>query len=108
MNTALINIKTDPEIKRQAQELANGLGLSLSSILNAYLRQLIRTKTLHLTLREDEGEYALVYERIRTAEANVQKGDVVSFENPPDAVSYLRKKVAKNENRLRKKLPKGL
>ncbi len=107
MNTALINIKTDPEIKKQAQEMANRLGLSLSSILNAYLRQFIRTRTLHLTLREDGDEYAPLYERITSAESNFQKGDVIAFERPSDAVTYLRKKVGKNENRLRKKLRKG-
>ena len=102
MNTALINIKTDPVIKKQAQEMANSLGLSLSSIINAYLRQFIRTKTLHLTLREDEDVYSALVERINSSESNFAKGDVVEFDNPTDAVTYLRKKVGKHENRLRK------
>jgi addiction module RelB/DinJ family antitoxin len=104
MNTALINIKTDPAIKKQAQELAQKLGLSLSSIINAYLRQLIRTKTLHLTLREDDDINSALAERIKTAESHFAKGEVIAFDDPSDAVTYLRKKVGKNENRLRKKL----
>jgi hypothetical protein len=84
--------------------MANRLGLSLSSILNAYLRQFIRTKTLHLTLREDVEEDAPLYESIATAQSNFRKGDVIAFEHPSDAVTYLRKKVGKNENRLRMKI----
>ncbi|HLP15698.1 MAG TPA: type II toxin-antitoxin system RelB/DinJ family antitoxin [Bacteroidota bacterium] len=102
MKTALIHVKTDPEIKKEAQEVANLLGLSLSSILNAYLRQFIRTKTLHLSLRKDVEEYTPLYERIADAEANFQKDNVIVFDHPSDAVAYLRKKVGKNENRLRK------
>jgi addiction module RelB/DinJ family antitoxin len=44
MNTASIFIKTDPHIKEEAQKTAEELGLSLSAIINAYLRELIKTK----------------------------------------------------------------
>ncbi len=46
MQTAVINIKTEPKIKREAQRIARELGLSLSSIIKAYLRQFIRDKTV--------------------------------------------------------------
>ncbi len=46
MNTAVINIKTDPKIKRQAQEVVERLGFSLSAVVNAYLRNLVRTRTV--------------------------------------------------------------
>lgn len=46
----VINIKTEAEIKRSAKEVADRLGLSLSAVLNAYLRQFIRNREAHFTL----------------------------------------------------------
>ena len=53
MNTAVINIKTQPETKAKAQEIAKAIGVSLSSLLNAYLKQLIKTKSITLSAREE-------------------------------------------------------
>ena len=55
MNSAVINIKTQPIIKKQAQIVAKELGFSLSSLVNAYLKQLIKTKTVHFSIL-NEGE----------------------------------------------------
>ena len=45
MNT-VIHIKSDKKIKEQAQKTAQELGLSLSAVINAQLRQFVRTKSL--------------------------------------------------------------
>lgn len=42
MEKTIINIKTDKQIKRDAQRTAKELGLPLGTILNAYLKELIR------------------------------------------------------------------
>lgn len=47
MKTA-INIKTDKHVKEKAQKLAKELGLPLSVIVNAQLKQFIRDKELHI------------------------------------------------------------
>ncbi len=39
---AIITLKTDKEVKKTAQKLAEDLGLTLSAIVNASLRQFIR------------------------------------------------------------------
>ncbi len=44
MHKAIVNIKTDPILKRQASKVAAGLGLPLGTILNNYLRQFVREK----------------------------------------------------------------
>lgn len=44
-----IHVKTDRRVKAHAQEVAERLGLSLSAIVNAYLRQLIRTGEVRFT-----------------------------------------------------------
>lgn len=45
----VINVKTDWEVKKTAQQLAKELGLSLSAIVNAYLKQFIRTKEVYFS-----------------------------------------------------------
>lgn len=46
----MMNIKTDVEVKEEAKRVANDLGLSLSAVINAYLKQFIRTKTVQFSL----------------------------------------------------------
>ncbi|HEY4515278.1 MAG TPA: hypothetical protein VJJ22_03980 [Candidatus Paceibacterota bacterium] len=41
MQTAIINIKAEPKLKRQAQRVAANLGLPLGTVLNNYLRQFV-------------------------------------------------------------------
>ncbi len=53
MAKTTINIKADKEIKEKAQKVARGLGMPLSTVINAYLHQFIRTKEVHFYL---EGE----------------------------------------------------
>ena len=44
MAKTLINIKTDPEVKKNVQKLAEELGFSLSDVINASLRNFLRTR----------------------------------------------------------------
>ena len=44
MNTTVINIKTDKNLKKDAQMLAKNFGLPLSAIVNTYLREFVREK----------------------------------------------------------------
>ena len=45
-----VSIKLDSDVKQQAAELARQLGLSLSAIINADLKQLISSRELHLSV----------------------------------------------------------
>lgn len=47
---AIINIKVDPIVKKKVQKVAHDLGMPLSTIINAYLRQLIYTKEVHFAV----------------------------------------------------------
>ena len=49
MSKAVINFKIDTEVKEEAQKLARELGMPLSSIVNAQLRELIRTRQLNVS-----------------------------------------------------------
>jgi len=44
MKKEIINIKTEREIKEHAKKIAHELGLSLSDVLNASLRNFIQTR----------------------------------------------------------------
>ncbi|MEK7082092.1 MAG: hypothetical protein AAB915_00215 [Patescibacteria group bacterium] len=44
MNTAVINVKTDPKLKQDIKKVAQELGLPVGTILNAYMRDLVRER----------------------------------------------------------------
>ena len=45
----VINIKTDKEIKENARKIAKDIGLSLSDVVNASLRNFIRTREVYFS-----------------------------------------------------------
>ncbi len=90
MNTAVINIKTQPETKIKAQTVAKELGLNLSSIINAYLTQLIKTKTVTFSVSEEPTKYLI--KMLKKSQEDIKAGRVVSFKNAKDAIKYLHKK----------------
>lgn len=93
MNTAIINIKTQSKIKQEAQQIAKELGISLSALINGYLRQLIRTKRVELTLDEEPSEY--LKEAIQKAREQRKRGEVSPiFDNAKDAIKWLHEQSA--------------
>lgn len=49
MARMLISIKTEREVKENAQRLAGDLGLTLSDVMNAALRNFIRTREVYFS-----------------------------------------------------------
>ena len=88
MRTAIINIKTNSNVKAKAQKIASQLGFSLSSLINGYLNQLIRTKTIHFSaLEETPSEYML--QALRESQEDRKKKRYKSFESANDALAYV-------------------
>jgi len=88
MNTAIVITKTDPEIKEEAQRIAKKLGISLSSLVNAYLKQIVRTRKVEFTLEEEPSEYLV--KTIKQAAENYRNGRTSpAFTNAKDAIKYL-------------------
>lgn len=54
MAKTTINIKADARVKKRAQRVAQDLGMPLSTVINAYLNQFIRTREVHFYLPEGE------------------------------------------------------
>ena len=50
MSTTSLNIRTDVEIKRQAEELFSEFGLNMTTAVNMFLRQVVRNKAIPLEL----------------------------------------------------------
>lgn len=46
-----INIKTDEDIKKNAEVILNGLGLNISSAVNLFLKQIINYRGIPFDLR---------------------------------------------------------
>ena len=91
MKTTII-LKADKEVKENAQRIAQELGLPLSTIINAYLKQFIRTKEAHFFI---EGELkASVKKRLARLHKDVKEGKNLSpvFHNAEKAIRWLRSK----------------
>ena len=89
MNTAVVITKTDPQVKMEAQKVARRLGLSLSSMINAYLKQVVRTKSIDFSL-EEPGDYLVA--TIKRAMADRKRGKASPvFKDGAEAVRWLEK-----------------
>lgn len=88
-NAAAINIRTDAEIKTKAQLLAEKLGLTLSAVINAYLRQFIRTKSVSFSvLNEEPSDYLLKV--IKKSKKDIKEGFVSpGFDKADEAIKWL-------------------
>jgi len=91
MNKTVINIKTDPKIKIHAQKIAADLGLSLSGILNAYLKQLVRLKAVQFNLNNGEIPSGYLLSALKESERDRKNGDTHSFKTPKEAIAFLDK-----------------
>jgi addiction module RelB/DinJ family antitoxin len=88
MNTTSIHIKIEPQIKQEAQKIASELGLSLSAVTKALLKQFIRTKRLSVGERE-EIPNAYLRRSLAQSERDIKEGRAVSFKTKDDALSFL-------------------
>lgn len=85
----VINIKTDKETKEKAQKLAEELGVPLSTVINVYLRQFIRTREFSFSLA-----YSMspdLEKIIAEAEKDIaeEKNLSPTFKNAKDAIAWL-------------------
>ena len=72
MNTAVINIKTEPQVKKKAQVVAEEMGISLSSLINGFLRHLIKTKTVTFTAREEPSPWLI--QALKESKEDIKRG----------------------------------
>jgi addiction module RelB/DinJ family antitoxin len=85
MNT-VISVKIDKDVKESAQEVAKSAGLSLSTLVNAYLRQVAATRRIELFAPEPmtpklEGLIAQVEAELAAGDVSRKFNDVEHFLN---------------------------
>jgi addiction module RelB/DinJ family antitoxin len=89
MNTASILIKTDPKLKKEAQLTADKMGISLTSVINRYLRHFIQTKSITFTAN-DEMLNAQTIKALKESENDIKAGRVSpAFDNVEDSIKWL-------------------
>lgn len=97
MNTSSLHIKVEPNLKKQAQQIADDLGLSLSAIMKALLKQFVRTKQLSISLPESPSEYLI--QSLERSEKDIRAGRVISFKTGQKTLAYLDQKIKDEKNK---------
>lgn len=98
MRTEIINIKTDPVTKKKARKIASELGFGLSTLLNAYLKQFVKTKTATFGPSKEQPSEWLI-ESLRRAEKDEREGWVSpAFDNVEDSMAWLKDSNRKYRN----------
>ncbi len=85
----VITIKADKDVKKHAQELAQELGLPLSTIVNAYLRTFIKNRSVFFSAVPS---MTPELERLisQTKEDYKKKKNISpAFSTPQDLIEYL-------------------
>jgi len=85
MNSALLSVKIEPKLKRDAQEVAAKLGINISTVVKAKLQEFVRTQSLYLTL--DENPSPALLGLLNNYKNEVKSDD---FSNAKDAVKWLK------------------
>jgi addiction module RelB/DinJ family antitoxin len=95
-----IHIKTDAQTRDSAKKVAEEFGFTLTSLVNAMLKQVARTRSLTLSLDETPNQATI--EALEQSEADVKAGRVRSFKSGQEAVSYVRSLIKDDKYKKRR------
>jgi len=91
MNYAVVVTKVDPRTKKEAQKTAKELGMPLSVVIKAFLKQFIKTKTVEFSARDEVPSEYLI-RTIKQAEKDLKEGKgSPMFKTGKEAVAWLDK-----------------
>src|SRR3954469_22596405 len=100
MNITSIHIKIEPQIKQEAQKVASELGLSLSAVTKALLKQFIRTKQLSVgNAALPEIPNARTTAELRQSEDDIKAGRGRVFQNHREVHTYLDTLIANDKRK---------
>ena len=94
--TTQMNVRIDETVKQQAEELLQGLGLSMSTAINLFARAVIREQGLPFELKYNtdtftEQERKKINQALLKSEADITEGRTL------DARQYLQDKISELE-----------
>ena len=88
MNTATLNIKTDPATKQQLKEFAAHVGLPVSALMNAQIKQMLRKGKVEFDTGPTPTPY--LQKIIKEAEADYKAGrNITRVNNRKELEDYL-------------------
>ncbi len=85
----LLNIKTDVEVKREAKKFAGEIGFPLSTLINAYLKQLLRERRVDFALPLRPNKKTASILRKASQDYRKRKNMSPAFETPEEMDAYL-------------------
>lgn len=86
-NYAIINLKTDPELKKSAVKAADKLGISLSAVLNNELRRFATEQSVVFELPEVPNPKTS--SQLAASKRLIEKGDFHIFSSNKEALDFL-------------------
>lgn len=93
MQSAVINFTTEEKTKQEAQKVAKKMGISLSMVLNNYLKHFVKTKTVVFNA-DDEKPNQYLINALKQSEEDEKAGRVITFKNVQEELDYLDKEIA--------------
>jgi len=84
---AVINLKTDPELKRKAAKTADKLGVSISAVLNNELRRFAAEQSVVFDIPEVPN--AQTAATSANSKKEIDSGDFHRFKNNKEALEFL-------------------
>jgi len=91
MGKTILNIKTDPDTKQQLKEFAAELGVPVSAIMNAQIKQMLRDRKIVLSTELEPTPY--LEKIMRQVEADLKTGRNISptFSSAEEMFEHLEK-----------------
>ena len=99
MQSAVINFTTEEKTKQEAQRVAKKMGISLSTILNHYLKHFVKTKTVIFSAEEEIPNQYLM-KVLKESEEDVKMGRVITFNSPQEELDYLNKEISDEKRKI--------
>lgn len=89
MSYTVVSAKIDPQTKEKAMATADALGMPLSVVIKAFLKQFIRTKTVTFSI-QDEIPNEHLKSVLKQAKKNLKEGKHSPiFDDAEDAIAWL-------------------
>lgn len=88
---AVINLKTDPELKKRAAKAADKLGISISAVLNNELRRFAIEQSV--TFDVPEVPNTKTAKELAASRNQIETGDYYTFDDNDEALDFLSSKL---------------
>lgn len=85
----ILNVKTDKKLKAEAKKVSEELGVPLSTVINAFLKQFVREKEITLSVNQYRPTPYLE-EVLEEAMRDYKSGEVLTFDSGDSLMKHLR------------------